>query len=195
MSVHTGARRRITTGIAAGALGVSGLFLTAVPAAAATTATFLASAGVLSVSGDNQNNSILVRHSAAGLILVNGGAVAVSGGTPTVANTQLVQIVGMGGSDPITLSELNGALPRTNPFGGADADTYLLPNCMNCNAPGAAAADSDVLGSGDRKRPHPGQDRDSQSTSIEKFPGYPFQGSQNATASATDIRGNWWQAN
>ena len=194
MSVHTGARRRITTGLAAGALGVSGLFLTAVPAAAATTATFLASAGVLSVSGDNQNNSIPVSHSAAGLTLVNGGAVVVSGGTPTVANTQLVQVVGMGGSDPITLSELNAALPRTNPFGGADADTYL-PNCMNCNAPGAAAADSDVLGSGDRKRPHPGQDRDSQSTSIEKFPGYPFQGSQNAMASTTDIRANWWQAN
>ena len=164
------------------------------PAAAATTATFLASVGVLSVSGDNQNNSILVSHSAAGLTLVNGGAVVVSGGTPTVANTQLVQVVGMGVSDPMTLSELNGDFFRTNPFGGADADTYL-PNCMNCNAPGAAAADSDVLGSGDRKRPHPGQDRDSQSTSIEKFPGYPFQGSQKAIASTTDIRGNWWQGN
>ena len=35
-------------------------------------------------------------------ILVNGGAVAVMGGTPTVANTSLIQVFGTGGNDTIS---------------------------------------------------------------------------------------------
>jgi hypothetical protein len=41
---------------------------------------------------------------AAGKILVNGGAVPVLGGTPTVANTSLMQVFGQGGNDTITLN-------------------------------------------------------------------------------------------
>ena len=61
-----------------------------VPASAATTATF--SAGVLTVSGDSADNSIVISRDAAGRILVNGGAIAVVGGTPTVANTALIRV-------------------------------------------------------------------------------------------------------
>ena len=41
-----------------------------------------AGAGVLTVFGDNLDNNITVSRDAAGKILVNGGAVAVLGGTP-----------------------------------------------------------------------------------------------------------------
>ena len=53
----------------------------------AVTSSFSPNAGILTVFGDNLDNTIAVSRNAAGKILVNGGAVAVSGGTPTVANT------------------------------------------------------------------------------------------------------------
>src|SRR3954464_8264605 len=55
------------------------------------------SAGVLSVFGDSLNNNITVSRDAAGKILVNGGAVGVTGGTPTVANAALIQVFGQAG--------------------------------------------------------------------------------------------------
>jgi Ca2+-binding RTX toxin-like protein len=54
---------------------------------------------------------------------VNGGAITVAGGTPTVANTTLIQVFGLAGNDVITLNEASGALPRANLFGGGDNDT------------------------------------------------------------------------
>ena len=88
----------------------------------AVTASFLPSAGVLTVFGDSQNNSIVVSRDAAGKLLVNGGAVVVVGGTPTVANTALVQVFGQDGNDTISLDEANGALPAANLFGGNGND-------------------------------------------------------------------------
>src|SRR5262245_9675161 len=81
------------------------------------------SGGTLSVFGDNLANTITISRNAAGQILVNGGAVSVPGGTPTVANTALIQVFGQGGDDIITLNEASGALPRANLFGGAGNDT------------------------------------------------------------------------
>src|SRR5215212_6470042 len=89
----------------------------------AVTASFLAASGTLTVFGDALDNTITVSRDAAGKILVNGGAVAVTGGTPTVANTSLIQVFGLGGNDTITLVEANGALPKANLFGGAGNDT------------------------------------------------------------------------
>jgi Ca2+-binding RTX toxin-like protein len=94
---------------------------TAVSASAATTASF--SNGTLSVFGDNLDNTTVISRNAAGQLLVNGGAVPVVGGTPTVANTSLIQVFGLGGNDAITLDQANGALPRANLFGGAGNDT------------------------------------------------------------------------
>jgi len=68
----------------------------------AVTASFVPGTGVLSVLGDGLDNTITVSRNAAGTILVNGGAVAVVGGTPTVANTALVQSYGLGGNGTIT---------------------------------------------------------------------------------------------
>jgi Ca2+-binding RTX toxin-like protein len=89
----------------------------------AITASFSAGAGVLTVSGDAGNNTVVVSRDAAGRILVNGGAVAILGGAPTVANTRLIQVFGQAGNDTISLDEANGALPAANLFGGAGNDT------------------------------------------------------------------------
>ena len=48
-----------------------------------------ANGGTLSVFGDANDNVIAVGRDAAGAISVNGGAVAIKGGIPTVANTAL----------------------------------------------------------------------------------------------------------
>ena len=59
--------------------------------------------GVLTVMGDAQDNNITVSRNAAGSIVVNGDGtvVTVQGGTPTVANTQLIQIFGQDGNDTL----------------------------------------------------------------------------------------------
>src|SRR5262245_10147748 len=88
----------------------------------AVTASFLANAQTLSTFGDNLDNTITLSRNAAGTILVNGGAVAVTGGTPTVANSALIQVFGQGGNDIVTLNEASGALPRANVFGGTGND-------------------------------------------------------------------------
>ena len=88
----------------------------------AVVASFSAATGTLSVFGDTLDNNIVISRNAAGNILVNGGAVAIVGGTPTVANTALIQAFGQGGNDTITLDESNGALPRANLFGGTGND-------------------------------------------------------------------------
>ena len=87
----------------------------------AVTASF--STDILTVLGDANENTIEASRDAAGTILVNGGAVAVVGGTPTVANTALIQVFGQGEDDTISLNQANGALPAANLFGGAGDDT------------------------------------------------------------------------
>lgn len=88
----------------------------------AVTATFSAASGVLNVYGDSADNTIEVSRNAAGAILVNGGAVAIVGGAPTVANTSLMNLFGLSGNDTLTLNEANGALPKANLFGGGGQD-------------------------------------------------------------------------
>ncbi|MBJ7332848.1 MAG: hypothetical protein JHC95_23345, partial [Solirubrobacteraceae bacterium] len=106
--------------LTAAALATGLVAATAGTANAAVTSNF--SAGQLSVFGDNLDNTIVVSRNAAGTILVNGGAVVVSGGTPTVANTSKIQVFGLGGNDTVALSEVNGALPSANLFGGEGND-------------------------------------------------------------------------
>jgi Ca2+-binding RTX toxin-like protein len=113
------ARRLLAASVLAGGL----LAGSSAAANAAVTASFSPGAGQLTVIADNLNNNVTLSRDAAGKILVNGGAVSVLGGTPTVANTALIQAFGQGGNDTITLSEVNGALPKANLFGGANNDT------------------------------------------------------------------------
>ena len=88
----------------------------------AITASFIPGVGLLSVVGDAQDNTITVSRDAAGRILVNGGAIAIHGGAPTVANTSTISVFGLNGNDTIALDETNGALPKAQLFGGAGND-------------------------------------------------------------------------
>src|ERR1700744_5650902 len=88
----------------------------------AITSSFNPAAGLLSTFGDSNNNTIKFSRDAAGDLLVNGGAVNIVGGTPTVANTSLIQAFGQDGNDTITVDESNGALPAADLFGGNGND-------------------------------------------------------------------------
>ena len=56
----------------------------------AITATFSPTTQILTSFGDNLNNTMTFSRNAAGTILVNGGAVAIKGGTATVGRAELV---------------------------------------------------------------------------------------------------------
>jgi Ca2+-binding RTX toxin-like protein len=91
----------------------------------ATTASFNPTAGQLTVFGDARKNSVTASRDAAGNIIVNGSAVPVIGGKPTVANTSLIQMFGQDGDDTLALDESNGALPAAELFGGNGNDTLI----------------------------------------------------------------------
>jgi Ca2+-binding RTX toxin-like protein len=112
----------------------------------AITASFLPGSGVLTVIGDALPDVIKMSRDAAGRLLVNGGAVAIQGGTATVANTSLIQIFGQAGNDTITLDESNGPLPPANLFGGDGNDT-LTGGSANDMLFGQAGNDT-LLGKG-----------------------------------------------
>jgi Ca2+-binding RTX toxin-like protein len=89
----------------------------------AITSSFDPVASVLSIVGDGNDNTITTSRDAAGNILVNGGAVPISGGTATVDNTRLISVSGQGGNDTITVDESNGALPAAFVTGDGGNDT------------------------------------------------------------------------
>ncbi len=99
--------RAVRRVIAAAVIAAGVIAVTSSPASAATTATFSPGSGVLTVFGDSADNSIAISRTAAGSILVNGGAVGVAGGTPTIANTALIRVFGQGGHDAIALKQAN----------------------------------------------------------------------------------------
>ena len=88
----------------------------------AISSSFSPGTGVLTTLGDALDNTITTSRDAAGSILINGGAVPVQGGQPTVANTSLIQAFGQAGNDTIALDEANGALPAALLFGGDGND-------------------------------------------------------------------------
>jgi len=79
--------------------------------------------GVLTVTGDEHNNTLVVSRDAAGTLLVNGGAVPVTGGVPTIANTTLIRILGLEANDVLRVDDGNGLLPPANLLGGEGDDT------------------------------------------------------------------------
>ena len=161
MSQHqprrTRARQAFTIG-SISALAIGAAYLSAPPASAATTSSYQASSRTLTVIGDNLDNTITVSRNAAGTILVNGGAVPVSGGVPTVANTDTIQVFGLGGNDVVTLNEASGALPRALLFGGTGNDS-LTGGSGNDQLFGQAGNDS-LLGKGGIDQLFGGTDND-----------------------------------
>ena len=88
-------------------------------------AAFSKASSVLAVMCDSQDNSIVISREASGNILINVGAVSITGGRPTVANTSLIQAFGQAGNNTISLGEVNGMLPDVNPFGGENDDILI----------------------------------------------------------------------
>jgi Ca2+-binding RTX toxin-like protein len=79
--------------------------------------------GVLTVTGDNNDNTLIVSRDVAGTILVNGGAVPVTGGVPTTTNATLIRILGLGGNDMLLVDDSSGPMPPANLLGGEGDDT------------------------------------------------------------------------
>jgi Ca2+-binding RTX toxin-like protein len=80
------------------------------------------SGGILAITGDDNANVIIVSRNVAGQLFVNGGAVAISGGSATIANTGTIKVFARAGNDTVTLDETNGALPKAHLFGDAGND-------------------------------------------------------------------------
>jgi Ca2+-binding RTX toxin-like protein len=103
-------------------------------------------AGVLTVTGDNNDNTIIVSRDAAGTILVNGGSVLVTGGVATAANASQIQVFGLGGNDVLTIDDANGAMPPANLSGGEGNDT--LTGGANADVLDGGPGDDILLGRG-----------------------------------------------
>ena len=111
--------------------------------------------------GDGADNAITISRNAAGAILVNNGAIAIGGGTPTVANTSLVVVIGGGGNDTLAFNEDDGALPAGELFGGAGNDTLtggaesdrLFGQAGNDNVQAAAGSTACSVGAGSTRSP------------------------------------------
>ncbi|HSV14784.1 MAG TPA: calcium-binding protein [Tepidisphaeraceae bacterium] len=88
--------------------------------------TAVAAGGVLIVNGDTNANVITVSRDVTGNLLVNSGAVNITGTTPaTVASIHDLQIFGQDGNDSITLDTTNGALPAAKVSADSGNDTVI----------------------------------------------------------------------
>jgi len=79
--------------------------------------------GVLTVLGDENANVITVSRNANGNLLVNNGAVAITGAPATLSNILTIQISGLDGNDALSLDETLGVLPKASLAGGNGNDT------------------------------------------------------------------------
>lgn len=78
--------------------------------------------GVLIITGDNQDNTLIASRDATGNILVNGGAIPITGGTCTVSNATLIRMFGFDGNDVLTVDDANGPMPPAQLYGGEGDD-------------------------------------------------------------------------
>ncbi len=113
-------------------LAVLALAPGAVPSAWAETSSIFEN-GIVTVTGDDSANSLVVGRDAAGFILFEGHRVrghCKQGGGPdcstdpaTVTTTSLIRIYGLGGNDELRIDEANGPMPPAALFGGDGIDS------------------------------------------------------------------------
>jgi Ca2+-binding RTX toxin-like protein len=114
--------------------------------------------GVLTVIGDDQDNTFVVSRDTTGTLLVNGGAVPITGGVPTIANTTLIQMFGLKGNDVLTVDDSNGPMPPANLFGG-EGDDILTGSASDDMLDGGPGNDTlDGRSGNDRLLGGPGND-------------------------------------
>ena len=78
--------------------------------------------GTLTVTGDDQDNSIVVSRDLAGNLLVNGALVPLDGGVASVDNTSLIRIIGLKGNDELRLDNSTGVNTPANIIGNEGDD-------------------------------------------------------------------------
>ena len=86
---------------------------------------FSPATGVLTIGGTAAADVFVVRARANGTIVVNGGAVPIAGGVPTVANTVRIVMEGNGGDDQLGLDPTGGPLPSATITGGDGNDRLV----------------------------------------------------------------------
>lgn len=111
-------------------------------------AVFAPATGVLTVSGTDGPDSFVVSLAANGSLVVNGGAIPISGGVPTLANTVRIELRGNGGDDQLVIDQLGEVLPDGVLLGGAGADV-LVGGAGDDTVYGGDGADQALLGPGD----------------------------------------------
>jgi Ca2+-binding RTX toxin-like protein len=84
-----------------------------------------AAGGVLTVTGDANDNAITISRDVAGKLLVNNGAINIGGSAATVTTINTIQVSGGDGNDRIVLDETNGPLPKASLSGGNGNDTLV----------------------------------------------------------------------
>ena len=83
-------------------------------------AAFDPATGLLTIVGDALHTVINVANDGTGVIVINGGAMPITGGVATVSNTVLIQVLGSPGDDQITVGS---SLPPAHIFGAEGNDT------------------------------------------------------------------------
>jgi Ca2+-binding RTX toxin-like protein len=106
--------------------------------------------GILTISGDNDDNTLIAGRDAAGNILVNGGLLPIIGDVCTVSNTTLIRILGLKGDDVLTVDDSNGPMPPANLFGGEGDDTLTGSN--NDDLLDGGAGNDTLIGRGGKDR-------------------------------------------
>ena len=114
--------------------------------------------GVLTVMGDDNDNTLVVSRDPAGALLVNGGSIPINGGPATTNNTSRIQVFGFGGNDTISIDDANGPMPPASLFGG-DGNDVLTGSATDDLLDGGPGNDT-LLGRGgnDQLMGGPGND-------------------------------------
>jgi Ca2+-binding RTX toxin-like protein len=100
------------------------LALALLPGCVPTGARFSPATGVLSVHGTADADTFVVSVKSSGAIVVNGGAIPIQGGTPTLANTVRIALHGRGGDDQLVVDP-SASLPGARIVGGKGDDVLV----------------------------------------------------------------------
>ncbi|MCC6232316.1 MAG: calcium-binding protein, partial [Verrucomicrobiales bacterium] len=89
------------------------------------TAVYSPQTGELLVTGTGSGDFLSVGREGGGRLHVNGGAIPILGGVPTVLNTRSIRMLGLEGGDQLVLDESGGPLPAAFLLGGPGDDTLV----------------------------------------------------------------------
>jgi Ca2+-binding RTX toxin-like protein len=137
--------RKVRSLVYATVLGLAPLLA---PGCGPSGAQFDPATGVLTVTGTEASDSFVVSASGNGSIVVNGGAVPIGGGAPTLSNTVRIELIGLGGDDQLVIDTLGAPMPNAVLRGGSGVDV-LIGGTGDDELNGGPGDDQLFLGAGD----------------------------------------------